>query len=459
MVLYNKRISEILPRLLGAKFFLILLVSVSISITSCDESSVIGLDVQPANDLLNIEYQDTTTLFTKTLKVDSLRTDETLIITADALLGIYQDPVFGKTTASLYTQLRLPTNNPSFGTNPAIDSVVLALVYDPVYYGKTQRLEQKVNVYQVSEDIKIENTYYSNNTLSTSTDDLANNYGFTPQPTKSLTVFNEVLKPQLRIPLSNSFGLSIISDSVNLVSNTTFQSFMKGLYITTENTPGLISAEGNILHFKMADTQTKLSIYYHNDSDDSLKYDLGLGSVARFSRFTHDYSTAIDDSLAAQLSATPPVQNDVVFIQSMAGVKTSIQLPYILNWAKQSSVAVNKAELVIKVNTGASYQLDTFAAPPKLVLFGVNADGTNFVLPDAAEGDNYFGGSYNSSTHEYHFNIARYIQQVLTGKRENGGLQLLAASGAINANRVVIGGGGSISPYRMKLNIGYTKLK
>lgn len=463
MVLYNKGISEILPRVIGAKFFLILLVSISISITSCDESSVVGLDVQPANDLLSVDYQDTTTLITKTISVDSLRTDETLIITADALLGIYQDPVFGKTTASLYTQLRLPTNNPLFGTNPLIDSVVLSLVYDPAYYGKRQRVEQKINVYQVSEDIKGENSYYSNNTLTVNALDLANNYGFIPEPSKGLTIINEVLKPQLRIPLDVSFGQTILSNqtTANLASNTAFQTFMKGLYITTENTSVLNSAEGNILHFKMADAQSKLTLYYRNDTDDSLKYDLGLGSVARFSHFTHDYSAGIDANLATQLtlSPPPPAQNDVVFIQSMAGVKTTIELPYLMNWVNSGAIAINKAELVIKVDPTATYQLDTFAAPTKLVLFGINDDGTNYVLPDANEGDNYFGGTYNSTTHEYRFNIARYIQQVLTGKRKNNGLHLLAGSGAINANRVVIGGGGSTSLYRMKLNIGYTKLQ
>lgn len=423
---------------------------------------MVGLDVQPANDLLNVNYLDTTTLITKTAKVDSLRTDETLVITADALLGIYLDPAFGKATASLYTQLRLPTNNPLFGTSPVIDSVILSLVYDPTYYGKRQRVEQKVNVYEVLADIKSENSYFSNNTLNTSTTDLAANYGFIPEPVKSITVFNELLKPQLRIPLDTSFGQTILDNQTtsNLATNAAFQLFMKGLYITTENTTGLNSAEGNILHFKMADAQSKLTLYYHNAAADSLKYDLGLGSVARFSHFNHDYSTAIDANLAAQLSTTPPAQNDVVFVQSMSGVKTSVEFPYIMNWIKAGAIAINKAELVIKADLTSAYQLDTFAAPAKLVLFGVNDDGTNYVLPDAAEGDNYFGGTYNSTTHEYRFNIARYIQQVLKGERKNNGLQIVASSGAINANRVVIGGGGSSSSlYRMKLNIAFTKLQ
>jgi hypothetical protein len=187
------------------------------------------------------------------------------------------------------------------------------------------------------------------------------------------------------------------------------------------------------------------------------KYDLSLSSVARFSHFNHDFST-VDANLAAQLSANPPKQNDVAFIQSMSGVQTKIEFPYIMNWLKHGPIAIDKAELVIKADLTATYQLDTFAAPPQLVLFGINDDGTEFSLPDLAEGVAYYGGIYNPTAHEYRFNIGRYVQQVLIGKLHNNGLHLLASNGAIKANRIVIGGGGKSSPYQMKLNMTYTKL-
>ena len=467
MILYSIGTYKNLPRMAGANFFLILLVSFSISFTSCDESSVVGLDVQPANDLLNVSYIDTTTLFTKTVKIDSLRTDESLIITADALIGKYLDPVFGTATASLYTQLRLPTNAPTFGTSPLIDSVILALVYDTACYGKKQRVQQNVNVYEVTEPILMESSYFSNKTLTYNTaTDLANNYGFIPKPFTSFTISYVLLKPQLRIPLNLAFGQTILdyqnNGGANLISNAAFQAVMKGLYITTEGTALTNIGDGNIMHFKMAEAQSKLILYYHNSSEpsnDSLKYDLSLGSVARFTHFYHDYSAGIDGNLATQLGSSPSVQNDAVFIQSMAGVKTKIEMPYIMNWVKSGPIAINKAELVIKVDLGATYQLDTFAAPARVVLFGINDDGSNYILSDYSEGDSYFGGQYNRTTHEYHFNIARYIQQVLTGKRKNNGLELLASGGQINANRLVIGGGGSASAYRMKLNISFTKLQ
>ncbi|MBA3705349.1 MAG: hypothetical protein H0W84_05470, partial [Bacteroidetes bacterium] len=73
-----------------------LFVGFSICLTSCDESSVVGLDVQPSNDLLNVSFQDTTTIITKTIREDSLRTDEALVGFAGALIGKYIDPVFGE---------------------------------------------------------------------------------------------------------------------------------------------------------------------------------------------------------------------------------------------------------------------------------------------------------------------------------------------------------------------------
>lgn len=460
MILVDKRELKILPRAIEAKFFLIAMVLLSVFFTSCDESSVVGLDVQPTNDLLDVTVVDTATLITKTVKMDSLRTDETImqLFTNNVLLGTYIDPVFGKSTAALYTQINLNTSNPGFGVNPVIDSVVLALVIDTAFYGKRQISAQQMSVYQLSEDLKIDSSYHSGNSLSTVGSDLSN-YTFIPNFTKWDTILGEALKPQLRIPLDANFGQTILNNqnTTNLADNTAFQNFMKGLYITTENTTSLNIGEGNIFSFNVKDSQSRLTLYYHNDTAASLKYDFSTSAAARFSKFTHDIASDID--LGRQLSNGPPAQNDVVFVQSMSGTKVKIEMPYIMNWSNnQGATGINKAELVIKINTDANYELSTFAAPEKLMLYGINDDGTDFVLPDIYETrPNYFGGVYNSTTQEYRFNISRYIQQLLMGERNNNGLHLLAFNGAIHANRLVIGGGGSGSAYQMKLNITSTK--
>lgn len=464
-------IPQILSRAIGTKFFFILPLSVSLCLASCNESSVVGLDVQPENDLLNVGYQDSTTIYTRTLNGDSLITDETLISSGIGLIGKYIDPVFGTATASMYTQVRLPSNigPTTFGTAPVCDSIVLSLVYDGPVYGKQDRKNQTLNVYQISESMTTSTVYYSNQTLNTFGSDLTEDDGFVfkPSPLDSVQVFDNPtkpeLKPQILARLDQAFGQLLLNNQSTgyLADNTAFQNFFKGIYITTENTTGLASEEGNIIHFRMG--ESKITLYYHNSTSGtatSLKYDLSLGSVARFNHFKHDYTVAgVDTSLAAQVGSSGAPQNATVFVQGMSGAKTKITFPHLMNWVDNGLIGINKAELVISVDTNLLdlYRLDTFAAPSALVIFGINDDGTTYAIPDAFEGATYFGGTLNSGTVEYRFNIARYIQQVLDGDRNNNGLYLLASNGAVNANRVVIAGASSTTR-PMKLNITYTKL-
>jgi hypothetical protein len=454
-----KRISEILSRSFGTKFFLISLSAFLFN--ACNESSVVGLDVQPVGDLLNVEWKDTTTIIASTVREDSLHTDASIIIGADALLGTYLDPVFGKTTASVYTQLRLNGNNPVFGTNPLCDSIVLSLTYASDYYGKRERKTQKISVYQLTQALSTSADYYSNNSLSYHSNDLANGYIFTPRPVTKVAVAGDSLKPHLRVPLENNFGQLILNNESTgkLSSNSAFQNFINGFYITTDVNSAVLG-DGNIMHFKMGDIQSKLTIYYHNSNatnNDSLKYDISLSSVARFSAFEHyNYATAYP-YLQSELTTTGI--DTTVFIQSLAGTKVKIEFPHLLHWNDSGKVAINRAELVIKVDTTNSlYQLDTFAAPTRLVVFGITESNGNYALPDASDPNVLYDGTYNATTREYHFNIDRYIQQVLKGTRANTGLYLVAAGGAVNANRVVLGSGSSQGYQKMKLNITYTKL-
>ena len=54
-------------RKVGANFFLILSGCVAALLSSCNNASVIGLNVQPNNIRLNVNFIDTTTLITKTV--------------------------------------------------------------------------------------------------------------------------------------------------------------------------------------------------------------------------------------------------------------------------------------------------------------------------------------------------------------------------------------------------------
>ena len=45
------------------------------------------------------------------------------------LLGVYNEPVYGQQQANVLAQLSLSANNPGFGNEPRLDSVVLTLPY------------------------------------------------------------------------------------------------------------------------------------------------------------------------------------------------------------------------------------------------------------------------------------------------------------------------------------------
>ena len=459
---------KILWALSPAKFFLTLSVITLFIISSCNKSSILGLEVQPPNDLIGAEYQDTLTLLTQTIQEDTLKTSGI----ASVMIGKYVDPIFGETSSSLYTQLRMFANAPTFGNTPVCDSVVLSLVYAGSY-GKKIRTEQILSVYELDAAMDINASYYSKSEIATNPTDLAN-FKFIPKPTDSVVIDTNKYKsaPQLRVKLPAALGQKILDkqNTSDLATNDNFMQFFKGLKITTENTTGQAASEGNLLQFRTDYSSMAIYFNYKNDSNKVVHsvYYLSLANVARFMKFNHDFSKAIPDVQNQVLQTQPPLTNDVCYAQGAAGLKTKIKIPNLVSWGKKDFIGINRAELIV---TAISSIKDTFAIPGSMVLYGIGNDGTSsYFLPDAYDGTDYFGGSVkvdstvtpNITT--YKFTITRYIQQVISGRLLNNGLHLVVSNGSSNPYRIVFGGGtptltgGGDNKYKMKLNVTYTKL-
>jgi len=444
-----KKNLKLLPLVSGAKVFLFITICLFV-LSSCNKSSVVGLDVQPEGDLLNVTFSDTSKLRTYIRTEDSVRSDERSI----NLLGSYNDPVFGKASASIFTQFN--TNNVVFGnaSDMLIDSVILSLAYTGDYYGSLD--PQNVKVYQLTQGIFKDSIYYSKRVFGYNTTELAN-YNFIPKPADSVQVGSVKLKPQLRIRLSNSFGQSFLSQG-GFVDNTAFNNFFKGLFITTDNTqaPG----QGAILNLNLTDVNSKITLYYRNkfsgkNAQSIFSFDINPATCASVGHFEHE--DAVND-ITKQLGDTNLGQN-LVYVQAMAGVRTRVQFPFLKNYTLPGSVSINKAELIIKVDPSAE---GIYPVPTALALLTIDANGGVSFTPDQFEGDGYFGGTYNSSNKEYRFNIARYIQQVLNGKQADHGLYISTGkfgseTNAISARRAVLGGGDNTN-YKMRLRLTYTKL-
>lgn len=441
-------ISFILRAILPAKFLWATLFVLLLA--SCKKESAIGLDVQPEEGKVNVVYSDTMALDLCTIIEDSLRSDELPI----SLLGCYNDPLFGISEAYINTQFSLPNNinNVNFGTLSELvaDSLVLSFVYDPNYYGTLEA--QTFNVYELQEQLYSDSNYYSNKTAATSSNSIGS-ITVTPSPNDSVAVGTSKQKAQLRIRLDDALALKLLNESgsANLSSSSAFQAFFKGVQVRSQSTSPT-SGTGAILYFNLNDGLSGMTLYYHNavtSANQTFQFITASGS-ARYTQFKHNYGgsaagAAINDSIAGK---------NLIYIQSMAGTKIKLNIPGLSDLNKQGSISINKAELIIKADAGSA---GNYAIPNKLLLVGADSTGKPFILKDQLEGESYFGGTYNSTTKEYRFNIARHIQQILNGNYSHSSFQILSSGGSVAAYRLVAGG--SKHPtLPMKLKLTYTKL-
>lgn len=415
----------------------------------------IGLPILPGEDLLNASFTDTITLITHTVYDDSLKTDEVTPL----LLGNMNDPVFGVSKASIFTQISLSKSNPVFGINPQLDSVVLSLVYSSgQYYGALD--PQKFKVYEVSQSLYRDSIYYSNRMLQFSTE-LGSAY-VKPKPNSAKdSVMVDTIKypPHLRIHLDKNFFQNFLTSptyTASYTGNAAFQKVFKGLYISSSS--GLPSGQGAIMYMDLVHTYSRVTMFYHNKTDTtSLHFVISNSACARFTHFEHDYSFATE--IKSQVNSADSIQKDVVFVQPMAGVRTKVTMPYLKDLYNNGKIVINKAELIMPVDPSSIILMDSIYVPhPKLVATIADSALGPLIMPDYFEGATYFGGDYDAAKKEYRFNIARYVQQILNGKKVNQGLYIIANARPTTANRAQLVGGRKNLTNRMRLKITYTPL-
>ena len=413
-------------------------------ISGCNkEPQEIGLDLVGNNPLL-VTFNDTSTVRAFSIREDSLRTDESAL----SMLGSMYDPVFGKTTGSIYTQLALSTLGQDFGTNPVCDSMKLFLLYNG-YYGDTLT-EQTVKIYEVTEEMMVDTSYYSDQNLSFDPTLLAD-YSFIPHPTDTVWIDSASFDAHLIVPMTNALGEKILAAPAEaLDDNDEFKKYINGIYITTD--PVVTPDKGAMLYMNFYSTLSRINIYYHNDEEDSLFYRMVLNSTAnaRFGNYNHyEFTDASPEFRQQVVDGDTTLGDQFIYTQGMAGVKTKISFPYIMDWVKDHNIALNEVKLIYSV----AEQEGTFGPPSQLSLIQILEDGSVDYLQDQIEGTDYFGGFYENG--KYTFRITRYIQSLLTGGDSQYGLYFLTTGGSQNASRSIIYGGDNDAG-RIRLEMIYT---
>jgi len=413
-------------------------------IAACNEPDEIGIEVQPAGDQPGVFYTDTFTVEANTIREDTLRTDEG--VAAFNLAGSYTDPVFGMTSASFYTQVRLPNNNNNFtfGTSPQLDSVVLTLTYAD-YYGDTLT-PLNMEVLEITESgLTFDSSYYSNDVFATGQSWF--NGTIEAHPKDSVEIDGSKKAPHLRLHLDPALGTAFMnSGSANFVDNAAFTNYFKGFYVKVANVTS--SGQGSILSFNLLASQSKFTFYYRNGSD-TLAANFEINAdCPRFNHYEHDYT------LSTFGTNFPVSGNDAIYIQSMAGVKGRIKFPHLKNLSANGPVSINKAELVIPVENNSTYSNHN-----ALIVFGVDSNGGEAIIPDLLESVNYYGGTFNNTDQNFKFNLARYVQRLVSGKISTDyGLSIVSASGGYNSHRSIIPGPGRPDK-KIQLRLTYSRLK
>jgi hypothetical protein len=442
----NKLKLIFLKRTLGLCITIILLSFLN----SCKEPDSIGTEIQPIGDQLNVETYNVP-LTAYSVKEDSIRSDESVY----NLLGLNDDPVFGKNAASFYTQLRLPSSNPDF-TGCTLDSIFLSLDYKKIY-GDTNS-QMTVKVYELASDIYVDSVYYSNRELLT-TGTVIGSKTFVPKLKDSVYLGTDTVPvaPHLRIKLNNDWGIHKFLDasgSTSLSDNANFIKYFKGIYVTTTSASG----RGSIVGFDLLNSLSKITLYYKKDTTKHA-YNLVINeNCARIGHFNHSKYHYADLYLRSEIYGDTAKGDSILYLHSMAGLKVRVLFPNLKDTLlKYGKVAINKANFIVDLDNN-DYTESDYAPPPQLVLLE-ELDGKIRFLIDQYDGMTYYGGAYNASKKEYKFNIARHIQQILDGAKDNLGLYLVVwtADRPNSANRVVLKG-----PKRktgnLRLQITYTKL-
>jgi hypothetical protein len=466
------------------KFFKLDLLTLLISLfilSSCKNQDSIGLGVTNTNQLSG-NLIDTATIIVNTIPEDTVITN---IPGANAQLGFFKDPVFGNTEANMVLDLNLPglaAYKAPVGTN-TIDSAILVLRYARTgFYGDSLASRYKVNVYQLGERISTNASYYNTRQWKYNSSTLLGTQTFFSRTHDSISLAGistgkkNIVKrspAQLRIPIDKNFIYNnlFLAGASQLGSNLVFKNNVNGLYVTLDKTG--VTGTGGI--FQMApDSAAEIDIFYRNVNGttiDTTEITMTANSTYA-TQFKHTYSPAVQ----TELNNTTTGSRNVIYLQGLAGLRAKISFPYIKNLVKSlgSNIVINRAELIITPAPGTGIP---FPPLPQLSLYRYDIANTRTYIEDEnpsdprAQGIGVFGGYFSTSLQDYHFVITAYIQDLLLGKIIDYGTFIGARNFSIGSAdagafvpttstsaRTIAVGTDKTSPYRIKLNIIYTKL-
>ncbi|MBY0535353.1 MAG: DUF4270 domain-containing protein [Chitinophagaceae bacterium] len=430
----------------------IVLIGLLFTYFSCKkiDTTEIGGDLIPAVD--NVHTFDTVL---DVITDNQFLDDSARILRAELhALGVIDDDLsFGKTKGQIYF-----TPAPDgWGTHPfpkkdstlIIDSVVLALSYSGVY-GDTNAVEQ-FEVYEMDRDALFYNNIYG---YRTDTADVFVEPGLLGSKLVNFTTLNDSVfdkrkrdtvktTNQLRIQLDKTLANRFIGyDTANAYkSDSLFRTYFKGLAVRVNE--GASTKRTGLAYFNLAGDNTRLLFYYRVQNGSAIT-DTLVASFG-FSAINFANSNTIRRTLAPEantyLTNGLPA-DDKLFIAASPGTMATIRIPGLKGLP---NAIIHRAEL--SFNVVPTTQDALYTPPGQLFLDASDTANKRIItIPYDFNYANDFatlvGGKVSNGV--YRFNLARYVQSVVTRKESDYTLRL-SAPWRTNASQV--SGTSVVTPY------------
>lgn len=432
---------------------------------ACSKPTPFGGDLLD-DQLADYDFTDTLSLNITVEREDSSLQSNDRNIADYQLCGELNDPIFGKSSAEIFTSM-LTGNSAINFQNPRYryDSLVMYLKLNPTgYYGDTLS-EQTLRIFRLSKGIETGDsaTYYTNSSIEAG--EQVGEVKFFPRVSRQDSLISETARASyVRIKLSDSFGQELFGlDSLTYASDTAFEKAFRGLKIVSASTgnPGAVLALGlNDVNFSL------MRMFYTRDDTVKGAFFYQFRNAHKFVRTTHEYNGA---PIANQIGQT---NGDYIYAQGMAGLRFKVEFP---TAASLDNIAVNKAELVLTIAKDVPNDNPLLYATSQLVAGNYATDSSFTFTPDVlysigvtgSDGFGRFGGFpekrivNNQEVTQYRFTLTKQFQRIVddtSGDKNKRTVWFFLSPGYRLATRAIMYGTNS-SVYKPKLELKYTKVR
>lgn len=471
------------------KFFRIDLLTLLISLFilgSCKNQNDIGLPVgdQQINGTLMV-YDDIV------VKTDTDNVPSALFAAGTKVpVSDLNDNILGNTEAGIAASLDLPSRTAYTVPTGTIttDSVVLELRYADGFYGDSLNSKYRLGVYPLTEKIGQQN-YYTNKAWSYNSGAPLNttNSAFNIRPKTAIKTLNIVkggadtlrnVAAQLRVRLDNNTIPNLLFNNATAITSTTaFQNAFNGVYLSLKRDQASQIGGTAMLNLD----SSRVNVYYRvvsNGVTDTAIVTLPFSYSVSYVKPRYDtYPAAVKAALTSNSS------NQTFYLQGLAGLRAKVSFPNLKTMfgsANINSIAINRAELIVTPAPGT--YLPPFVPQPQLTMYRLDIAKQRQPIPDGNIASNNnagdvrafsaaaFGGYFLPVQKEYHFVVTGYLQDLLRGRTTDYGTYIgtidtlsrrsnivTIASTVQTAGRVVAVGTDKSSPYRLRLNVIYSK--